>query len=396
MYKRCLFGGALALTLASFAGCAKDSEVVIDLGGDSGTAPPSLVDTTSDASAEASIDAGAEMQMCIATECPAPWATCPSWSGTIPQKCSTNLLTDGANCGACGDECPFEYSGLNMGTRCVNGACQRECKDANARDCNGLVDDGCEVDVTNDPDNCGTCGTKCGAGERCHKGKCGCPTGQIDCGESEGCIDVSRNDWNCGTCGHLCTVPDDAPEPPDHMTYGCGNSECGKLRCSDGWKEAWADCNDDIETDGCEINTATDPKNCGTCGHACAPGQFCLSDGLNPPKCACDPGQAMCGDAENPWCADLQNDKVNCGTCGHQCPGGRANGSPVCTKGFCDYVCDQGFGDCDGNPDNGCETDLRTSGANCGACGARCDTSAGQPCIDGKCLTVECDGGPVK
>jgi hypothetical protein len=178
------------------------------------------------------------------------------------------------------------------------------------------------------------------------------------------------------------------------MVFGCGYSEFGKLRCTSGWREAWTNCNATLD-DGCEVNTATDPNNCGTCGNKCAPGQICLVQGLEPPKCACDPGQTLCGLGNNVFCSDLQNDAANCGSCGHACAGSLRNGTPVCKKGFCDYVCDQGFGDCDGNPANGCETDLRTSGANCGACGNRCDTSAGQPCIDGKCLTTECDAGVV-
>jgi len=49
----------------------------------------------------------------------------------------------------------------------------------------------------------------------------------------------------------------------------------------------------------------------------------------------------------------------------------------VCSSGTCDYgSCDAGWGNCDGNDANGCETDLRTTAAHCGACNAACSTPA--------------------
>jgi hypothetical protein len=54
--------------------------------------------------------------------------------------------------------------------------------------------------------------------------------------------------------------------------------------------------------------------------------------------------------------------------------GGAGGGGPAC---------DPGHGDCDGDPGNGCETDV-TDTANCGACSARC--------VDGPCNDGVCDG----
>jgi hypothetical protein len=48
-------------------------------------------------------------------------------------------------------------------------------------------------------------------------------------------------------------------------------------------------------------------------------------------------------------------------------------------------ACDAGYGDCDGAPTNGCETNLATSAANCGACGRR-----GVEVCDG--VDNDCDG----
>ena len=67
--------------------------------------------------------------------------------------------------------------------------------------------------------------------------------------------------------------------------------------------------------------------------------------------------------------------------------------------------CTAGFGDCDGSARNGCETDLSTSLAHCGACGATCSIVAfdvvGSTCAQGRCQPVcelahvDCDGNPA-
>ena len=97
---------------------------------------------------------------CIGTECTAPWTTCLSEDGPA-YKCGTDLRRDNDHCGACGNKC-LEYKPINMISRCVEGACQLECYNApksfdqtDWRNCNGLIDDGCEVDVNKDANNCG-------------------------------------------------------------------------------------------------------------------------------------------------------------------------------------------------------------------------------------------------
>ncbi|MBI5516634.1 MAG: hypothetical protein HY909_22810 [Deltaproteobacteria bacterium] len=45
--------------------------------------------------------------------------------------------------------------------------------------------------------------------------------------------------------------------------------------------------------------------------------------------------------------------------------------------------CEEGFGDCNGDPADGCEAELRRDRAHCGACGVACP--AGAPCADGAC-----------
>ncbi len=56
--------------------------------------------------------------------------------------------------------------------------------------------------------------------------------------------------------------------------------------------------------------------------------------------------------------------------------------------------CEPGWADCNGDPSDGCETDLSTSNANCGACGATCPE--GYTCEAGSCVPVsDTDGDGV-
>ncbi len=56
--------------------------------------------------------------------------------------------------------------------------------------------------------------------------------------------------------------------------------------------------------------------------------------------------------------------------------------------------CPAGFGDCDGDPDNGCETNLATSPTHCGACMRSCVVAQGVgQCVAGACAIQRCDGG---
>ncbi|MDF2697366.1 MAG: hypothetical protein K0S65_5749, partial [Labilithrix sp.] len=56
---------------------------------------------------------------------------------------------------------------------CDYGICKLACGMRWAN-CNGNVDDGCEVDIFSDPRNCGGCGISCdvAAGQACAGGRC--------------------------------------------------------------------------------------------------------------------------------------------------------------------------------------------------------------------------------
>jgi hypothetical protein len=156
---------------------------------------------------------------------------------------------------------------------CSGGTCGAICGLGWAN-CNGQLPDGCEVQVAIDVNNCGSCGTTCAishATAGCASGACtvaACDANYADCDGIawNGCeVHVTVDGMNCGTCGHVCPTPTHASFP------SCSLGSCGIGACSAGY----ADCNNN-PADGCETSITTD-TNCGGCGNVCAPGKSCVS-----------------------------------------------------------------------------------------------------------------------
>lgn len=89
-------------------------------------------------------------------------------------------------------------------------------------------------------------------------------------------------------------------------------------------------------------------------------------------------------------CGDIESDPDNCGECGNQCPRG-PHSVPVCNGGQCSIRCESGFGNCDGNPYNGCEADFARDPSHCGNCATECAgrLNAMPVCQNGSC-SVAC------
>jgi hypothetical protein len=86
---------------------------------------------------------------------------------------------------------------------------------------------------------------------------------------------------------------------------------------------------------------------------------------------------------------DTTNDADNCGACGTSCLGA-AHAEPACEEQACTLgTCLPNYGNCDADPDNGCETLLLRSDAHCGTCEQPCDP--GLSCVSGACEPVRPD-----
>ncbi|MEZ4405020.1 MAG: hypothetical protein R3A52_00820 [Polyangiales bacterium] len=93
----------------------------------------------------------------------------------------------------------------------------------------------------------------------------------------------------------------------------------------------------------------------------------------------CSPGVTECASGTDVRTCNAQGT----GYTTSRCPDG-ANGAGICSGGGCDLACRAPFVDCNGGGADGCEANLQTDAANCGACGRRC--AAGQSCAAGACV----------
>src|SRR5262245_60892957 len=87
--------------------------------------------------------------------------------------------------------------------------------------------------------------------------------------------------------------------------------------------------------DGACVHLASDPGNCGSCGHECPAGVVC-SGGVC--SSACPVGQQLCEGS----CVDVGSDPNHCGACDAPCTPDR-----VCTAGTCECAI-AGTVDCGG------------------------------------------------
>ncbi len=110
----------------------------------------------------------------------------------------------------------------------------------------------------------------------------------------------------------------------------------------------------------------------------------------------CGALEKICSDT----CASTLSPAVGCAA--EACaPCELPNAVPTCEGGRCAVAtCELGFGDCNGEASDGCETDLRADPAHCGACNQTCALPTAEAacqlgrCVPASCLPgrAECDG----
>lgn len=324
----------------------------------------------------------------------------------------------GNNCGALDNvkeaQCAVEET--NEETTCEI----LECEEGWA-DCDGDPSNGCETDLS-DPQSCGACDVKCGGSssttavsecvlvegdeDEADTYACDiqCEDGFDDCDgdPSNGCeVDLNSNS-NCGTCGTDCR---NLYENADGV---CSNQECKMDACEEGF----ADCDGD-DANGCEADLSS-LETCGSCEISCGSDNAytqlteCV-EGATPEQntclIECRAGFDDCDGIPNNGCeTNLANDADHCGACDASCT--IANADSSCVNSICAFDgCDDNYGDCDGdmgalgslfNPGtkNGCEANLINNDENCGTCGNDCTAMSGEwVCDVDACFANDCADG---
>jgi len=267
-----------------------------------------------------------------------------------------DFLTDPSHCGDCTTVCSF----ANATPLCINGTCQMGACNAGFGDADGSPANGCECTITN------------GGVEACDGADNNC-NGAVD--ET---FDFNNDPTHCGDCTTVCAYA--------HAQALCMAGSCQMGACDADYRD-----NNSDPSDGCEYGCPVTPPEAEVC------------DGLDND---CD------GDIDESF--DFENDPLNCGSCGMDCS--KPNALVECvatvcnevaclpsyydlngdlhdaTSDGCEYqcpthppeveVCDYQDNNCDGNIDEGYDTD--NDPLNCGVCGNDC--GAGALCCGGFCV----------
>jgi hypothetical protein len=326
-------------------------------------------------------------------------------------------LTDPTHCGSCGHNCNT-LPNVTGSTSCSAGVCSvppTSCATGYGH-CTTNPDDGCETAITT-PTNCGACGTVCGT----NTPLCNSSGGTYSCGTSCGgmtpnycagtmvCTNLQTDPNNCKACGNICPTTADGSATCTagvcgttcatgyHLcgalclsnssvsscgsscsacsnvvngTPGCNGTSCDIGSCNSGY----VNCSG-VVSDGCNVDTQTDPNNCNGCKNVCSvPNATAACTNGTCAIGSCNAGYQDCNHSASDGCEiDTQTDSNNCGTCGHACSGGEtcSGGSCACGGGttLCGTTC----------------VNLQTDGNNCGACGQVCN---GTTCASGFCAPV--------
>ena len=119
--------------------------------------PPGTCAVAGDCSPLANASVACVASTCVIGSCNAGFGNC---NGMTFDGCEMDTTSDPSNCGNCGAVC----SAPNSTPQCAASTCQVGTCNAGYSDCNGMPFDGCEVDTTSDPSNCGTCAAVCPIG----------------------------------------------------------------------------------------------------------------------------------------------------------------------------------------------------------------------------------------
>ncbi len=194
-------------------------------------------------------------------------------AGGAPPNCSAertlcdsvcvDTSSEVAHCGSCDSACPD-------GQQCVDSVCALQCGGETSA-CGAAC-----VDSSVNPNHCGGCDNACpsapGALVVCVDSKCAwiCDADHADCNlePADGCeIDLSKDLNNCGSCNNACPLV-------DHGQTSCESGSCAIASCD----ADWGDC-DMTVANGCEASLLNDTAHCSACNSPCnlAANEQCLS-----------------------------------------------------------------------------------------------------------------------
>ena len=335
------------------------------------------------------------------------------------------------------------YAGMKCGEheKCVDGECR--CA-AGYLKCNGKC-----ISVTSD--------TSCGKTESCDKlvncqergrvcinYECKCSKDYVECNGE--CINPNVSGTHCGARGDC---NNDSEESLDYKGDNCAkkNEVCkiidngvGEAKCASSCPEGLINCNGEcvdqaeyhlnktctgchadycytgsvdekgkpidfnyrlcksVDTNGVD-NKKNSSRFCNGCNvvpyrddlgendaTSCPPSMYCTGEsGLY--RCDCKPGTTLCkipveGSSDLQSACILSDHLKECS---------------VDDNGNMELTCEDGWKDCNGDPTDGCETNLKTSVEHCGDCKNNCFETTkgafGQTCNEGKCDYALCLSG---
>jgi hypothetical protein len=231
---------------------------------------------------------------------------------------------------------------------CASGECVNECRDK--RDC----PPGAQC---SEHDTCVQLeGTRCAFDSQCTDG--------LVCGPEGRCRWACLGDRDCrlgeGCSEHAC-VPI-TPSAVDAGPEADGGGDAAAAASDAGLDASAADGGMDAASDAAASSDASAP-DAGSHPDAGASGDAGEADGG-----AGDPAPLECDGS----CAAVPS------------------GTVACVDGFCVVTgCDEGFLDCDGLAQNGCEANPETHRLHCGGCGMACAT--GEVCLEGACVIARAE-----
>ena len=284
---------------------------------------------------------------------------------TDPLTCEVNTTNDPNNCNGCGLVCNF----ANAASTCVASVCEMGACDPGFGDCDTLETNGCEENLSTSFDHCGTCVDSCTPGEICSSGACVSTCGDGTTQPPEECDDANADD-----------------------TDACTNN-CRLAFCGDGIVQAGVE-----ECDNGGANSNTTPDACRTdctlptCGDGVVDSGDTCDDGANngATTCGCqlncelEPSGTTCDDGSFCSSGEICDGMGVCGSSVPTCGPGA-----ICDEAGMACSCPAGTQDCDsglqdGSDATGCESNPNEDDLNCGGCGIACTSN--QECTAGICI----------